>query len=284
MFAIPPLFSYVAGASAVTAVGAGIKLSLSQTEASSDALHVPAQPWNHNLPWESFDYRSIRRGFQVYKNVCANCHSLNALSYRHLVNTCYSAEEVEKMAADTEVVDGPNDEGEMFERPGKVSDYMPKPYANKEAAKFANNGAYPPDLSVMVKARFGGEDYVYSLLTGYRPAPAGIELKEGLHFNPYFPGGAIGMAQALMNGQVEYDDGTEATISQMAKDVTTFLCWVGEPQQDQRKLAGLKAFCWLAFGGLATLYFKRFKWTFLKNRRFVFTKPFHPTKNAPRNL
>ena len=144
------------------------------------------------------------------------------------------------MAEDTEVMDGPNDEGEMFERPGKLSDYLPSPYPNEEAARYANNGAYPPDLSLIMKARHNGPDYVFALLTGYKDPPAGVAERETQYYNPYFPGAWIGMPMPLNEGAVEYDDGTPATATQMAKDVCTFLTWAAEPEADERKLMGVK--------------------------------------------
>jgi len=227
-------------------------------------------PWNHNAMWESFDYSSVRRGFQVYKNVCANCHSLSALSYRHLIGVCLTEEEAKALAEAVDVTDGPNDEGEMFDRPGKITDPLPRPYSNKKAAAYANNGAVPPDLSLITKARLNGPDYVYSLLTGYRSPPQGIVMKGALHYNPYFPGGAISMAQALLPGMVEYDDGTEATISQMAKDVTVFLSWAAEPEQDERKLFGLKTLFLLALALIPTLYYKNMKWSVAKSSQVRF--------------
>ena len=162
--------------------------------------------------------------------------------------------------------------GEMFERPGKLSDYLPKPYPNENAARFANNGAYPPDLSLVVKAREAHEDYVFSLLTGYKEAPHGVNIRQGLHYNPYFAGGAIAMAQPLSNGQIEYDDGTEASISQMAKDVSTFLCWASEPEHDVRKRLGLKTMLVLTLMAVPTFYYKKLKWTTLKSRVIQFQK------------
>ena len=134
-----------------------------------------------------------------------------------------------------QVQDGPNDQGKMFMRPGKISDAIPSPYPNEEAARFANNGALPPDLSYIVLARHGGEDYVFSLLTGYQDAPAGFLVGEGQHFNPVFPGGAISMAQSLFDEAAEYSDGTPPVASQLAKDVSTFLAWCSQPEHDQRK-------------------------------------------------
>jgi len=177
------------------------------------------------------------------------------------------------MAEEVEYEDGPNDEGEMFKRPGKLSDYMPPPYPNEEAARAANNAALPPDLSLMIKARHGGGDYVYSLLTGYVEPPAGVEVREGLHYNPYFPGGAIAMAKNLYDGLVEYDDGTPATASQMAKDVVSFLSWAAEPEHDERKKMGMQAIIILSTLTMLSLYVKRHKWAAIKNRKFLYNPP-----------
>jgi len=159
----------------------------------------------------------------------------------------------------------------MFERPGKLFDGFPKPYPNEEFARFVNNGAYPPDLSAIAKARHGGENYLFSLLTGYRNPPFGVNLREGLHYNPYFPGGAIAMAPPLSNNQVESDDGTENNVSQMAKDCTTFLAWASQPEMDNRKKTGIKVLLLLSITAGFTLYWKRLKWAVMKNRVVKFT-------------
>ncbi|KAG0368991.1 cytochrome c1 [Mortierella sp. AD032] len=177
------------------------------------------------------------------------------------------------MAEEFEYTDGPNDVGDMFQRPGKPSDYMPQPYANEEQARAGNLGAYPPDLSLMIKARHGGADYVFSLLTGYQDPPAGVEIREGLNFNPYFPGGAIGMARVLYDGLVEYEDGTPATTSQMAKDVTIFLSWAAEPEMDERKKMGMKALTLLGILTGLSIYLKRHKWAGLKTRKILYNPP-----------
>lgn len=142
---------------------------------------------------------SIRRGYEVYKQVCAACHSMRYIAYRNLVGVSHTEAEAKAEAEETQVRDGPDESGEYYMRPGKLSDYFPNPYANEEAARAANNGAFPPDLSYIVLGRKGGEDYIFALLTGYVDAPAGVVLREGQHYNPYFPGGAISMAQALYN-------------------------------------------------------------------------------------
>ncbi|XP_006107219.1 cytochrome c1, heme protein, mitochondrial [Myotis lucifugus] len=172
-----------------------------------------------------------------------------------------------------EIQDGPNDDGEMFMRPGKLSDYFPKPYPNPEAARAANNGAVPPDLSYIVRARHGGEDYVFSLLTGYCEPPTGVSLREGLYFNPYFPGQSIGMAPPIYDEVLEFDDGTPATMSQVAKDVCTFLRWASEPEHDHRKRMGLKML--MMMGLLLPLVYamKRHKWSVLKSRKLAYRPP-----------
>ena len=155
--------------------------------------------------------------------------SLKRIHYRELVGVCYTEAEAKARAADINVVDGPNDAGEMFDRPGKLSDALPSPYKNEEQARSINNGANPPDLSLINKARGRGEDYVFALLTGYHKPPPGVVMAEGQYYNPYFPGGKIGMPPPLEDGKVEYPDGTPATASQMAKDVAVFLAWAAEP-------------------------------------------------------
>jgi len=248
-------------------------LSLATTaSASSDELQPPQYPWSHRFPWQAFDHASIRRGFVVYKQVCATCHSLDRIAYRNLVDSCYTKDEVKEIAADVDIVDGPNDEGEMFERPGRLSDYLPKPYANENAARFANNGALPPDLSLIVKGRTRHEDFVFSVLTGYKEPPHGISLRQGLYYNPYFPGGAIAMPQALIDGAIDFEDGTKGSMSQMAKDVATFLAWAAEPEADERKRMGMKAAILLVLSAIPTYYFKRQRWNLVKTRVISFKK------------
>ncbi|KAG8946084.1 cytochrome c1 [Tulasnella sp. 424] len=247
--------------------------SVSASSLADNGLHPTEYPWSHKGVLDSFDHASIRRGYQVYREVCAACHSLDRIAWRNLVGVSHTVDEVKEMAGEVEYEDGPNDQGEMFQRPGKLSDYMPKPYPNEEAARAGNAGALPPDLSLIVKARHGAADYIYSLLTGYIDPPAGVHVREGLNYNPYFPGGAIAMARVLFDGLVEYPDGTPATTSQMAKDVTTFLNWAAEPEHDERKKIGLQAM--IIFSTLLTLslYTKRFKWTPLKTRKIVYVPP-----------
>lgn len=259
---------------ALAILGAGLSgcvgfASIVSADEAEHGLDSPSYPWPHKGMLSSYDHASIRRGQQVYQQVCASCHSMALVTYRDLIGVAYTEEEAKTLAAEIEVVDGPNDEGEMFTRPGKTSDRFPTPYPNEQAARFANGGAYPPDLSLITKARHNGQNYVFALLTGYRDPPAGISIREGLHYNPYFPGGAIAMPKMLNDGALEYEDGTPATESQMAKDVVTFLSWAAEPEMEERKLMGVK---WIFIFSLALLqagFYRRWKWSPFKSRKLV---------------
>jgi len=262
------------GAVTAGAVGLGVALQAA-VSAGALELHPPAYPWSHASLLGSLDHASMRRGYFVYKQVCAACHSMNFMYYRNLVGTIMTEEEAKAEAEEAQVVDGPDDTGEMFERPGKLSDRFPKPYANEEAAKAANNGALPPDLSFITSARHGGEDYIFALLLGYCDPPAGMEIREGMHYNPFFPGGAVSMARSLYNETIEYDDGTPATASQLAKDVVTFLRWSAEPEHDDRKRMGIKMIMIASVIVSIAFYYKRHKWTVLKSRKLAF-KPRQP--------
>ena len=204
--------------------------------------------WSFKELTGKFDRASLQRGFQVYKEVCASCHSMQYLSYRNLGEPGgpeFTLEEVKAIAASVEIEDGPDSQGEMFTRPGKPSDKFKSPYPNVEASTVANGGAYPPDMSVLVKARPGGADYMYSVLMGYEEPPAGMKLDDGVYYNKYMIGQKIKMASPLSEGIVEYSDGTEATMDQMAKDVTTFLAWAAEPELEERHRVGFKVIIYL---------------------------------------
>lgn len=205
----------------------------------------PAQAWSFDGIFGSFDRAQVRRGLIVYRQVCSACHSLNLVAYRHLAGIDFNENEIKAIAESVEVTDGPNDQGEMFQRPGRPSDKFKAPFPNDNAARAANNGAYPPDLSLMIKARKGGADYVHAVLTGYGEAPAGVQLMDGMSYNAYFPGQQIAMGAPLNEGSVEYADGTKATVDQMAKDVAAFLAWTAEPEMEARKRLGLKVLLFL---------------------------------------
>lgn len=216
----------------------------------------------------------LRRGFQVYREVCASCHSLSRIPYRSLVGTILTVDEAKALAEENEYDSEPNDEGEIEKRPGKLSDYLPAPYKNDEAARAGNQGALPPDLSLIIKARHGGCDYIFSLLTGYpEEPPAGASVGEGLNFNPYFPGTGIAMARVLFDDLVEYEDETPATTSQMAKDVVEFLNWSAEPEMDQRKKMGMQVMMVTSVLFAMSVWVKRYKWAWLKSRKVTYDAP-----------
>tara|TARA_Y100000590_G_scaffold135160_1_gene154628 strand:+ start:181 stop:963 length:783 start_codon:yes stop_codon:yes gene_type:complete len=204
--------------------------------------------WSFKGFFGKFDRSSLQRGYQVYIEVCAACHSMKYLSYRNLSEKGgpeFSDEQAKTIASQFTVIDGPNNDGDMFERPARLSDNFVSPYPNKQAATAANGGAYPPDMSVLVKARKGGADYIYSVLMGYDEPPEDYELDEGVYYNTYMSGNNIKMSKPLMDGLVEYSDGTKATEKQMAKDVVTFLAWAAEPHLEARHKMGFRAILYL---------------------------------------
>ena len=216
--------------------------------------------WSFKGLTGKFDRASLQRGFQVYKEVCSSCHSMQYLSYRNLGELGgpeFSEAEVKAIAASIEIDDGPDSQGEMFTRPGRPSDKFKSPYPNVNASTAANGGAYPPDMSVLVKARPGGSNYIYSVLMGYEEPPAGMVLDDGVYYNKYMIGNKIKMSAPLSEGIVEYSDGTNATVDQMAKDVTTFLSWTAEPELEERHKTGVKVIIYLIL--LTTLVYLSMK-------------------------
>ncbi len=198
------------------------------------------QVWSWQGVFGHYDKAQLRRGWQVYHDICSNCHSMNLLAYRNLASLGFTADQIKAFAAEKQVTDGPNDQGEMYQRPARPSDHFVPPFANEQAARVANNGALPPDPSLMVKARHGGPDYVYSLLTGFTDPPAGHVVPDGMYYNRAFNGGNIGMPPPISDDAVTYADGTKATKDQIAKDVVSFLNWAAEPELDQRHALGVK--------------------------------------------
>ena len=206
------------------------------------------QDWSFKGFFGKFDRGSLQRGYQVYAEVCASCHSMKYLSYRNLNEPGgpeFSIEQAKAIASQFELTDGPNDDGEMFTRTAKLSDKFVSPYANNKEAKALNGGAYPPDMSVLVKARKGGADYIYSILLGYDETPEDIKLDEGVYYNTYMYGNMIKMAKPLSEGLIQYSDGTKATEEQMARDVTTFLSWAADPHLEARHKMGFRAIIYL---------------------------------------
>ena len=215
---------------------------------SAEKVELLKTDWSFKGLLGKFDRGSLQRGYQVYTEVCSSCHSMKYVSYRNLAEEGgpeFTEEQAKAIAANFEVLDGPNSDGEMFTRPAKLSDKFVMPYENEKAAQAANGGAYPPDMSVLAKARSGGVDYIYSVLLGYEDPPAGVVLDEGVYYNKYMYGNNIKMSQPLSDGLVEYSDGTVASEEQMAKDVTTFLMWVAEPHLESRHKMGFKAILYL---------------------------------------
>ena len=221
---------------------------LSVTSNAAEKVEYLKTDWSFKGLFGKFDRAALQRGYQVYTEVCSSCHSMKYLSYRNLAEEGgpeFTVAQAKAIAASFEVTDGPNDDGEMYTRPGKLSDKFVMPYDNVKAAQAANGGAYPPDMSVLVKARGDGVDYIYSLLQGYEDPPVGMSLDDGVYYNKYMYGNKIKMSNQLSDGLVEYGDGTNASVEQMAKDVTTFLMWAAEPHLESRHQMGFKAIVYL---------------------------------------
>ena len=244
-------------------------------------IHKPVeQSWSFSGPFGTYDKAQLQRGLKVYKEVCAACHSMKRVAFRTLEDLGYSEEQVKALAAEYEVQDGPNADGEMFTRKALPSDYFPSPFANDNAAAAANNGAAPPDFSLIAKARGvergfpkfvfdvftqyaeGGPDYIHALLTGYgQTPPEGMEIAEGTHYNPYFIAGkSLAMAQPITDDQVTYDDGSPQTVDQYARDVSAFLMWAAEPHLDTRKQTGFSVLIFLALFGAIVYLAKKKVW------------------------
>ncbi len=238
-------------AAVAIAAGAWTLAPSTPAQAAGEAVELPQHDWSFTGPFGTYDRGALQRGFQVYKNVCAGCHALSYVAYRNLEALGYNEDEIKSIAAEATVTDGPNDEGEMYERPAIPADRFASPFANEQAARAANGGAYPPDLSLLVKARPDGANYVRGVLVGYVEPPADVTLMGGMQYNAYFPGHQIAMAQPLYGDDVTYEDGTPATIEQQAEDVTTFLAWASEPEMEERKRAGVMTMLFLLiFTGL----------------------------------
>ncbi len=244
--------------------------------AAGDAPPPPRQKWTFSGPFGKFDRAQLQRGLKVYREVCAVCHGLKYIAFRNLADLGYSEAQVKAIAAEYKIKDGPNDQGEMFERDGRPADYFPTPWANENAARAQYNGV-PPDMSVLAKARGyergfpwfifdmftqfqeHGVDYIHALLVGYKEKPpTGFTLPQGASYNEYFPGHAIAMPPPLSDKRVDYTDGSPATTDQYAKDVAAFMMWTAEPHMEARKRIGFQVMIFLLiFAGL--LYFTKKK-------------------------
>ena len=211
---------------------------------AGEKINYPQLNWSFSGILGTFDRASQQRGLQVYKEVCSGCHGMRLLAYRNLKSIGYNDDEIKAFAAENSV-NSINDDGEVIERPARPSDKFVSPYPNDKAARAANGGAYPPDLSLIVKARPDGANYLHALLTGYVDAPAEKKVPDGMYYNKYYSGNLIGMPQPLYDDGVEYADGTKATPDQMAKDVTAFLAWASEPEMEDRKRLGISVMLFL---------------------------------------
>ena len=257
---------------ATVAAGLALFAGAAMAEGQKDAKAVS---YSFEGPFGHFDKGQLQRGYKVYKEVCANCHAMKYVSFRNLADQGgpgFSEEQVKALAAGYTMKDGPGEDGEMFDRPGLASDQFPSPFANEQAARVANGGALPPDLSLITKARagwygtfnqfingVGGPQYVYSVLTGYEEPSEELkkEQPEGKSYNPYFASSHwIGMPAPLSKGQVKYDDRPddyEASVEEMAQDVSAFLAWTAEPKMEERKSLGFMVMIYL--GVLALLMY-----------------------------
>ena len=233
-------------------------LGLNAGETSSEKL--PKHDWSFDGITGTFDRAALQRGYKVYREVCAGCHSMKLLYYRDLIDIGFTEEQIKVIASDYTVLDGPNYEGEMFERPAKLADKFVSPYSNDQEARLSNNGSYPPDLSVIVKARKGGADYIYNLLIGYIDPPSDLEIGEGMYYNKWMDGNQIAMPAPLYDGSVDYDDGTDTTAQQLAEDVTTFLKWTAEPELEERKRLGIKVILFFVIFGVVVFLLKKRMW------------------------
>jgi ubiquinol-cytochrome c reductase cytochrome c1 subunit len=260
----------------VVAGGAAIAAEEGAQATAAQPTHFPMKElqemdWSFSGPFGTYDKAQLQRGLQVYKEVCSACHSLDMVAFRTLEGLGYSEAQVKAFAAEYTIQDGPNDDGDMFERPGKPSDYFPSPFPNEQAAAASNGGAAPPDMSLLAKARglergfpqfvfdiftqysAGGPDYIHSLITGYgETPPAGLKIPEGTYYNPYFDAGvSLKMPPPISDGQVTYSDGSPETVDQYSKDVSAFLMWAAEPHMEERKKTGFRVLLFLVlFGGL----------------------------------
>ena len=226
-------------------------ITTGQAHAGKATVEAPQQSWSFKGPFGTYDRGGLQRGLKVYRQVCAGCHGMKRVAFRNLEDLGYDESQIKAIAAEYTFMDGPNEDGEMFERQGLPSDRFKSPFANDNAAKANNGGALPPDLSLIVKARHDGANYLYGLLTGYESPPEGFKILQGQYYNKYMPGHVIAMAPPLADDAVTYEDGTPQTAEQYARDVTHFLAWASEPEMEDRKRLGFNVLVFLiVFAGV----------------------------------
>jgi len=287
------LKTFVSEIAKASVLGAGLLVAgigAANAAEGGGAPHYPLEhpkhvDWSFAGPFGTWDKAQLQRGFKVYREVCSACHSLDLVSFRTLEDLGFSEEQVKAIASEYEITDGPNEDGEMFTRPGRPSDYFPSPFPNDKAAAYANNGAVPPDFSLIAKARApergfptfifdvftlyaeNGPDYLYSLLTGYgEKPPESVQVADGTYYNPYFSGGpALAMAQPMYEGSVTYDDGSPETVDQYSKDVSAFLMWAAEPMLVERKQMGFNVMIFLLIFASLLYFTKKKVWSGLKD-------------------
>lgn len=225
---------------------------------------LPHVAWSFNGPFGTYDRAALQRGFEIYQNVCSACHSMSLVHYHDLSALGYTEDQIKTIAAQKEVADT-NDAGEPIKRPARPSDAFVAPFPNDKAARAANNGALPPDQSLLVKAREGGPDYIYGVLTGYATPPAGVKVPDGMYYDTAFPSEShmFAMPQPLQDNSVTYSDGTKASLDQEAQDVTTFLAWAADPTMEERKKTGAKVIIFLIVLTLFLYAAKRKIWAAL---------------------
>ena len=228
--------------------------------AAGGAVDLTKRKWSFNGPFGTFDKAAMQRGFQVYREVCAGCHSMKYIAFRNFADLGYDEAEIKALAAEYEVEDGPNDDGEMFVRPGIPADRIPSPYPNDNAARAGNGGALPPDLSLIAKARANGPDYLYSLLVGYKDPPSNTAVPDGMYYNNAYSGNLIAMPQPLYGDDVTYADGANASIEAMSADLTQFLMWGAELKLEARKRIGVAVVFFLGVFLILSILAKRRVW------------------------
>ena len=228
--------------------------------AESSTKNLPQHEWSFEGITGTFDRGALQRGYQVYSEVCSGCHSMKLLYYRDLIDIGFSEDQVKAIASEFTVIDGPNDEGEMFERDARPADRFVSPYLNDNEARANNNGAYPPDLSVITKAKKDGANYIYNLLLGYKDPPADMEVGEGMYYNIYMAGNQIAMPQPIYDESVDYPDGTNNSAEQIAEDLVVFLTWAAEPELEVRKNLGIKVILFFIILGFIIFLAKNRLW------------------------